>query len=66
MTTQPDRLTVLRLAAEAGADPRSAKKALMGQPVKGLAGERLARALARLTGGKHTDGAGSSTPGTIP
>lgn len=44
---EPNRLEVLRLAADAGTDPRSAQKALKGQPVKGLAGARLARELAK-------------------
>ena len=47
MAHRIDRLAVLRLAADAGTDPRSAAKALRGEPVKGLAGERLAREIAK-------------------
>ena len=40
-----DRPTLLRLAADADADPRSVERALHGEHVRGRAGERIARAL---------------------
>lgn len=40
-----DRLRVLEIAGKAGADPRSVAKALRGQPVKGLVGDRIRRAI---------------------
>lgn len=45
-----DRLTILRLAAEADIDPRSAAKALRDGPesLRGRVGEKAANAMARL------------------
>lgn len=49
MTThRPDRITILRLAAAAGVDPRSAARALRGEPVRGIPGDRIRRALGGL------------------
>ena len=44
-----DTPTVLRLAAEADADPRTVARVLRGEHVRGRAGERIRQALA--TGG---------------
>lgn len=44
--TKPDRTAVLTLAAKACVDPRTAARALRGEPVKGLAAERIRAALA--------------------
>jgi hypothetical protein len=44
---QPDRRTVLELAALAECDPRTAARALRGERVIGLAGERIRRVIAR-------------------
>jgi len=46
----PPQSLVLRLAATAGADPRSAKKAIQygSRAVKGFAGERLGAAMREL------------------
>ena len=41
-----DRPTLLRLAAEAYCDPRTAEKALDGKPIAGMVGERLRRIIA--------------------
>ena len=48
-----DRATVLRIAADAGVDPRTVEAELAAQrgerePVKGLAGERVRKAIAAL------------------
>jgi hypothetical protein len=44
------RATILKLAAEAGCDPRSARKAMEhgADAVRGLVGERVAAAAAKL------------------
>lgn len=42
---EPDRQTVLALAARACVDPRTAARALKGEPVKGLAATRIRAAL---------------------
>lgn len=44
-TTKVDRRRLLRLAADADVDPRTVERALRGEPVRGRAGERVARAL---------------------
>ena len=56
------RITILELAAKAGCDPRTAAKALMYGPgaVRGLPGERLARAMREL--GIDPKANGSSPP----
>jgi hypothetical protein len=46
-TTQIDDAIVQEIAREASADPRSVVRRLAGLPVRGLAGERIDRALAR-------------------
>jgi hypothetical protein len=43
-----DEFEIRRAAAEAGVDPRSLKKHLAGGRVRGVAGERVARAAERL------------------
>lgn len=40
-----DAIYVLQVAAAAPADPRSVRKYLRGEPVRGLAGDRIARAI---------------------
>lgn len=40
--------TVMKLAAEAGCDPRSALRALEGERVRGMAGERIKKAAKKL------------------
>lgn len=54
---RPDRLTVLRLAALADVDPRTAAKALAlgAQAVKGRAGEKLASAMHELGVNRGTE-----------
>lgn len=49
-TRKPDRATVLKLAAVAVCDPRSAERALMHGPfsVRGMVGERIAIAMRKL------------------
>jgi hypothetical protein len=42
-----DRRTIIRLAAEAGVDPRTAEKALEGAPVRGVTGRVLEDIIAR-------------------
>jgi hypothetical protein len=43
----PDRRQVLRLAADADVDVRTAAKFLRGEPVKGLAADRCRRVIAK-------------------
>ena len=43
-----DRLTLMRAAAEEGVDVRSLSKRLRGEEVRGLAGARCDRAIAKL------------------
>ncbi len=45
--TEFDAIELLEIAAAAQADPRSVKKALRGEPVRGLVGARIAREIAR-------------------
>ena len=40
--------TVMKLAAEAECDPRSAMRALNGEPVRGRAGEKIRAAAVKL------------------
>lgn len=42
------RIVTLKIAAAAVVDPRSAAKALRGEAVKGLAGDRIKRAMREL------------------
>jgi hypothetical protein len=44
----PDALTLARLAAEEGIDRRTLRRRLRGEPVRGLAGARADRAVAKL------------------
>jgi hypothetical protein len=55
---KPPQSLVLRLAAAAGADPRTARKALRygARAVRGLAGERLAESMAALGIQSHSAG----------
>lgn len=48
-----DYATLRRLAVEASADPRTVRRRLRGQPVRGLAAERIDLVLARY--GLHPD-----------
>jgi hypothetical protein len=43
-----DALTFRRVAAEEGVDLRSVRRRLRGEPVRGMAGARADRAIARL------------------
>jgi hypothetical protein len=48
MTTQhADQLTIREVALEAQCDPRSVARELRGERVRGLAGDRIRRALRR-------------------
>ncbi len=44
----PDALTEARIAAEEGIDRRTLRRRLRGEPVRGLAGARADRAVAKL------------------
>jgi hypothetical protein len=56
---QIDALTLARLAAEEGIDRRTLRRRLRGEPVRGLAGARADRAIAKLR-------ATSSAPNDAP
>lgn len=47
-TAEPDLLAFRLAAAEAGIDARTLRRRLRGEPVRGLAGARADRAIARL------------------
>ena len=44
-TPRVEEITVREIAVEAGADPRSVRKVLRGEDVRGVAGVRIRRAL---------------------
>lgn len=45
----PDRVLILSVAAKADCDPRTARDALLGKPIRGQVGFRVARAIEALT-----------------
>jgi len=60
---QIDALTLARLAAEEGIDRRTLRRRLRGEPVRGLAGARADRAIAKL---RATSSAPNDTAPTAP
>ncbi len=50
MANEFDAIEVLEIAATAQADPRSVRKVLRGEVVRGLVGARIAREIARRRG----------------
>jgi hypothetical protein len=60
MQPEFDSLTVLEIALRAQVDPRSVRKRLRGERVRGLAGARIDRALAERGAGRGADDAESA------